>query len=185
LPQHKARYIFPQCGPAVHSLAEAIHDPDIFIKVCSAPEPVQKLLPSHWMIDRLGFMMTHRSSRIPESTLPAAYTLEMLSTPPILIAQITDSTGLIAAKGRVVLVGSFAVYDQIETHEHHRRRGLGRIVMRALCKAASNHRVVYGLLVATPAGRALYSTLGWQTHSLYTTAVIRRDSSAELSPSAH
>jgi hypothetical protein len=58
LPQHKARYIFPQCSDDVRSLAQTIHDPDVFIKVCSPPEPVQNLLPPHWMIERLGFMMT-------------------------------------------------------------------------------------------------------------------------------
>jgi hypothetical protein len=40
------------------------------------------------------------------------------------------------------------------------------------------------VLVATADGRALYTTLGWQMHSLYTTAIVRRDSSAERSLNA-
>ena len=179
LPQHKTRYIFPHCSDDVQRLAETIRDPEIFIKVCSPPEPVQKLLPSHWMIERLGFMMTQLSSHALETTLSAEYTLERISTPPILIAQITDQSGLIAAQGRVALVGPFAVYDQIQTDEHHRRRGLGRVVMQALRQSASSHGVDRGLLVATPDGRALYATLDWQMHSLYTTAAVRgSDSSA-------
>jgi GNAT superfamily N-acetyltransferase len=123
LPQHKARYVSPQCSHDVQRLAETIHDPEVFIKVCAPPEPVQSQLPTHWMIERLGFMMTH-------------------------------------------------VYDQIQTHEQHRRRGLGRVVMNALRQTASKHGGYHGLLVATPDGHALYSTLGWQMHSLYTTAAI-------------
>jgi GNAT superfamily N-acetyltransferase len=175
LPQHKARYIFSHCSDDVRRLAETIHDPDIFIKVCSPPEPVQDLLPSRWMIDRLGFMMTRYSSHHQEILLPAEYKLQMTCSPPILIAQITDSSGFIAAQGRVALVERFAVYDQIETHEQHRRRGLGRVVMHALRETAARRGVDQGVLVATPDGRALYATLGWQMHSLYTTAAIRRD----------
>jgi hypothetical protein len=63
LPQHKARYIFPQCSGDVRRLAETLYDPEVFIKVCAPPEPVQELLPSHWKIDRIGFMMTHRFGR--------------------------------------------------------------------------------------------------------------------------
>ena|ERR1700689_520300 len=174
LPQHKTRYIFSQCSDDVRRLAETIHDPDIFIKVCSPPEPVQDLLPSHWMTERLGFMMTQLPSDAEETAVPATYTLEVTSTPPILIAQITDSSGLIAAKGRGALVGAFAIYDQIETHEHHRRRGLGRVVMHALRQSASNQGVDHGLLVATPEGRELYIALGWHVYSLYTTAIVRR-----------
>jgi hypothetical protein len=36
--------------------------------------------------------------------------------------------------------------------------------------------------VATPDGRALYATLGWQIHSLYTTAVIRSDANQRPDP---
>ena len=173
LPKHKTRYIFPQCGSDVGSLAETIHDSDVFIKVCAPPEAVQELLPSHWTIESLGYMMSQLSSHALESTLPAAYTLKVTSTPPILIVQITDSSGFIAAKGRAALVGPFAIYDQIETHEAHRRRGLGRVVMHALRKSVSNYSVDHGLLVATADGRELYNALGWQMHSLFTTAAIK------------
>lgn len=173
LPQHKARYIFPQCSGDVRRLAETLYDPEVFIKVCAPPEPVQELLPSHWKIDRIGFMMTHRFSESREIPTPAGYTLELASTPPVLTAQVTDSSGLIAASGRIALVGSFAIYDQIQTHEQHRRRGLGSVIMNALREATANHRIDQGLLVATPDGRELYAALGWQMHSLYTTAVIK------------
>jgi hypothetical protein len=175
LPQPKARHIFPKCSADVRCLAETIHDPDVFIKVCAPPEPVQSLLPSHWVFATLGFMMTQRSPRDQETTLPAAYTLRLTSTPPILIAQVIDSNGLVAAKGRVALVGPFAIYDQIETGEHLRRRGLGSLVMHALRQSARDHGVDHGVLVATADGRELYTVLGWQMHSLFTTAAIPRE----------
>jgi GNAT superfamily N-acetyltransferase len=175
LPLQKARYVFAQCSDDVRRLAAATHDPDIFIKVCSPLEPVQRLLPSHWMIERLGFMMTQPPSRASAIAPPATYNLTVSSTPPILTAHITASSGLIAAHGRVALVDAFAIYDQIQTHEQHRRRGLGRVVMHALRQSSAREGGDHGVLVATSDGRALYSTLDWKMHSLYTTAAIGRD----------
>jgi len=172
LPRHKTRYIFPQCGAGVRHLAETIDDPEVIIKVCAAPEAVQKLLPSRWAIERLGFMMTQPPAHATTPRLPAGYRREKSITPPILCVQITVSSGLVAAKGRVALVGPFAIYDQIETHEAHRRRGLGSLVMHALREYASDQGVDHGVLVATADGRALYAKLGWEMHSLYTTATM-------------
>lgn len=175
LPQHKARYVFPRCSADVRRLAETIRDPEILLKVCAPPEAVQELLPSHWMIDRLGFMMTLPPAHAPLPPLPEGYRIENAVVPPILCAQVAASDGFIAATGRAALVGPFAVYDQIETHEAHRRRGLGSCIMHALGERASGQGVHHGVLVATTDGRALYATLGWQSHSLYTSAVVRRD----------
>ncbi|MCX4390402.1 GNAT family N-acetyltransferase [Micromonospora peucetia] len=51
------------------------------------------------------------------------------------------------------------------TDPAHRRRGLGRVVMRALCDQAAGHGTHTGILVATHDGRAFYSALGWTVHS--------------------
>jgi GNAT superfamily N-acetyltransferase len=173
LPQHRTRYIFAECSEDVRRLADTIHDPFVFIKVCASPESVQQQLPSHWATERLGFMMTQLPAQTPEQpALVDGYLVEVQMSPPVLVVQVSDSSGLVAAKGRAALVNQFAVYDQIETHEAHRRRGLGKAVMHALRETALSHGVDRGLLVATPDGRALYTTLGWQLHSLYTTAHI-------------
>jgi GNAT superfamily N-acetyltransferase len=78
------------------------------------------------------------------------------------------------AQGRVALVGRFAIHDQIETHEARRRRGLGSLVMHSLRENAARQGADHGVLVATADGHALYATLGWQMHSLYTTATVRQ-----------
>jgi hypothetical protein len=173
LPQHKTRYIFSQCSDDVRRLAETVHDPDVFIKVCAPPEAVQELLPSHWTIGKLGFMMTQVGVPAAAPSHPEDYRVESSTIPPVVRVQVVTSDAFIAAKGRAALVGAFAIYDQIETHEAHRRRGLGSIVMHALRESASRQGVEQGVLVATPDGRALYASLGWQMHSLYTTAVVR------------
>lgn len=80
--------------------------------------------------------------------------------------------GDIVAGGRIALVEDIAVFDQIWTHEDHRRQGLGGAIMRSLEDAAANRGAVRGMLVATDAGCALYLTLGWQIHAPYTTAIV-------------
>ena len=83
---------------------------------------------------------------------------------------VLDEAGEEAARGKLVLRGRIAIFDQIETEETHRRRGLGSAVMRALGAEAARRGASRGILVATPAGRALYLSLGWETLSDYTSA---------------
>jgi GNAT superfamily N-acetyltransferase len=173
LPEQKVRYVFPRLSEHVKRLAESIRDPWMLIKVCASPEAVRELLPQRWVIEKLGFMMTRVAmSRSERGRLPESYKLEVSSGSSLIIAQIRSADGRVAASGRVVLADDFAVYDQIETHVDHRRRGLGSIVMQALNDAALSRPLSNGVLVATEDGRALYEALGWQLHSLFTTALI-------------
>lgn len=70
------------------------------------------------------------------------------------------SDGSWAARGQIALPGATAVADQIETSPAHRRRGLGRFVMRTLAHVAAEQGAETGILGATPEGRALYESLG-------------------------
>lgn len=58
-----------------------------------------------------------------------------------------------------------AVPDQILTAPEHRRRGLGALVMRTLQSAGHEAGADTAVLVGTPDGRALYTSLGWTTRS--------------------
>lgn len=78
---------------------------------------------------------------------------------------VRTSEGHFAARGQVAPTGRSAVIDQIETAPEHRRRGLGGLVMRTLQDTAHAAGATTGVLVGTPDGQALYSTLGWTTHS--------------------
>lgn len=119
-------------------------------------------------------MMTAHFSKPDEGALAAGYRLTVEGD-EVIVASAYDGAGFLAASGRAALASDPAVFDQIETHKNHRRRGLGRSVMDALSVAASQRGVQRGVLVATPDGRALYTTLGWRSHAYLTTAVIPGD----------
>jgi GNAT superfamily N-acetyltransferase len=171
LPDQKARYVFPEASGGVEEASRAIREPYIFIKVCSPPEDVEPLLADGWRITPLSFMMTTENLDRLEAALAGDYQLECEAVPNGHVASILTPTGGLAASGRAFIVGSTAVFDQIETHPDHQRRGLGRVIMKTLGVAAAGDGATGGCLVATPDGRGLYSSMGWRLHSLYTTAV--------------
>ncbi|WP_134766243.1 GNAT family N-acetyltransferase [Nocardioides sp. 1609] len=72
----------------------------------------------------------------------------------------------VAAVGWVALTGppgsTTAVADRVWTAETHRRRGLGRDVMRSLQGWAHTRGARRGVLAASVEGQALYAGLGWR-----------------------
>jgi GNAT superfamily N-acetyltransferase len=171
LPDQKARYVFAEASFGIEMVSREINEPNIFIKVCAPPEAVEPLLARGWSVEPVSFMMTaddlhHNNTRLPDYY---QYKLEIVPRGYVVTAHTED--GELGARGRVFLVGSTAVFDQIVTHPDHRRRGLGRAIMSELGAVAFRDGATKGSLVATPDGRALYSTLGWRLHSLFTTAV--------------
>jgi GNAT superfamily N-acetyltransferase len=173
-PQQRVRYVFSRCSKALRSLADTIVEPWIFLKVCAAPEVMQMLLPPRWIIQPLGFMMIRTvQGREQDVSLSNAYSLDLTEAPTVTLGKVLTANGEIASIGRVVFVGSdFAIYDRIETHNAHRRRGLASAVMNRLQGIAIARGTTRGVLVATADGRALYEALGWRLHSPYATAVI-------------
>jgi GNAT superfamily N-acetyltransferase len=172
-PRQRVRYVFSHCSKALQSLAETVVEPWIFLKVCAAPEVMQMLLPPRWILQPLGFMMIHTTqARQRDVSLSNAYTLNVIEAPTVTVAKVLTTSGEIASIGRVVFVGDFAIYDRIETHNAHRRRGLASAVMTRLQGIAIARGSTQGALVATAGGRELYEALGWRLHSPYTTAVI-------------
>lgn len=174
-PQQLRRYVFPELCDTIRILADRIAEPWVFLKVCASPEAVRELLPSRWMLQPPGFMMTCFSCMCSNTrALPGGYTITAAEEQGVSIVRILSAAGDTAAIGRIVFVEDHAVYDRIETHPDHRRRGLATAVMRELEKIAAERGAGKGILVATAEGKALYTALGWQLHSLYTTAVIPR-----------
>lgn len=172
-PQQKRRYVFPRLCEAFHTLAGQITDPWVFLKVCAAPELVAGLLPAGWVLQPLRYMMICTGPMLrSHKTLPGGYRIGITEEEGITVVRIDTAAGEIAAIGRVVVVNGYAIYDRIETHPGHRRRGLAAAVMQTLERIVLEQGISRGILVATAEGKALYHTLGWQLHSLYTTAVI-------------
>lgn len=170
LPDQTARYVFAEASTGVATASRAILDPLVFIKVCAAPDRVRALLGQGWTIQSVSSMMSTNRLGDAEAALPAGYRLDHSVEADGHVATIVAQDGETAARGRMVLVGGTAVFDRIETTAAHRRRGLGRALINALGRLARRHGAQTGALVATPDGRALYTSLGWRLHALYTTA---------------
>lgn len=173
LPDQKRRHVFAAYSDHVRQHAETISEPFVFLKVCAPPGIVRTNLPPPWRLESPGFMML-LSGPMPggPACLPDGYVFDHQQHVGVTIVNVLDGSGEIAATGRIGFPGELAVYDRIRTHDNHRRKGLGRALMKQLETLSHDQGVRRAALVATPDGRALYETLGWQLHSLYTTAVI-------------
>ncbi len=174
LPTQQARYVFPIITTdALRQRAEAIDTPWIYLKICLHAEALEGAWPAGWVVQPQSTMMTAPLADVSRiAPLPTGYSLSLREDGAALVASLGDATGELAASGRLLTDGRHAVFDQIVTDEAHRRRGLGECVMAALAGVALDRRASQGVLVATEAGRRLYTPLGWQVHADYTSAVI-------------
>lgn len=171
-PDQIARYVFPNAGEPVRRLTASMSPALTPIKVCAAPDEVAPLLAAPWAIDRTSPMMNKPNLAQAELKVADGYAVLATGVGDVLIAMALNNVQDIVAGGRVALIGDVAVFDQIWTHEAHRRRGLGANVMRRLENAAIERDAARGMLVATAAGCALYSTIGWRIYAPYTTALV-------------
>ncbi|SET29461.1 GNAT family N-acetyltransferase [Stigmatella erecta] len=172
LPDQRLRYVYARWSEAVARRARELDTPWCFLKVCASSEEVRPGLPPAWEIRPPGFMMRCDGPMRGNAQLPSGYALDLSGGSPVTLARVFTADGQEAARGRMACVGDVAIYDRIATEPGHRRRGLARSLLLALEAVARARGSRRGLLVATTDGRALYETLGWNLHSLYTTAVI-------------
>src|SRR3546814_4115346 len=84
---------------------------------------MQAMLPSQWIIQRPGHMMTCAGPMAGDSALPGGYVFDVTKG-AISGVRAFDPAGNEATIGRVVVVDGFAIYDRIETRPEHRGRGL-------------------------------------------------------------
>ncbi|MBV9881779.1 MAG: GNAT family N-acetyltransferase [Sphingomonadaceae bacterium] len=173
-PQQTARYVFPDLREeVVRDMTARIDEPWVYLKFCAPREAVAALLPERWRLADPGYMMAAGSEILAEPCdQPQGYMASLTEQGGVVALSIATEGGEEAARGRLIPRGRFASFDQIETEETHRRRGLGRAVMRTLGREALRRGAEQGVLVATPAGRALYTSLGWETLSDYTSACL-------------
>ena len=172
-PDQVGRYIFAQIdAEAIRPLAASIERPLLYLKVCAPAHAVRPLLPHGWEIATPGYMMTAPLSVMLDrpAVFSAEFELRITYDNSITLAHIIDAVGEEAARGRIVAVDDLIVFDRIRTADRYQRRGLGSAIMRALAAEARQSGVEGAMLCATPAGRELYTSLGWSLHSDYTTA---------------
>lgn len=172
-PDQIGRYLFARLDPdAICPLAASVDRPLLYLKVCAKADAVRPLLPPGWEIAAPGYMMTAPLSVMLDrpSAVSAEFEMRITCDDSITFAHIFDAAGEEAARGRIVAVDGLIVFDRIHTADQYRRRGLGSAIMRALAAEARQSGVEDAMLCATPAGRELYTSLGWSLHSDYTTA---------------
>ena len=164
------RWVFPHVTEGLLTLADELHEPRRFIKLCADDASLRRCLPERWQVQPSAFVMTtNGEAGAPE--LAAPYRLHRERIGCTTHVRVCTVDGELAASGFAAEAGGFFVYDRIVTEPMHRRRGLGRAVMRALGGERSSAAVPQ-VLVATDEGRALYRTLGWTVVSAYASAVI-------------
>jgi GNAT superfamily N-acetyltransferase len=173
-PGHAERLIFPALDAAALSdLAASITAPGIFLKAFCPPEALLAAVDARWSPQPPGDLMAVDLVAAPPPTpLAAGYVQELRAEGAVLVVEIHDADGVLAASGRAALTGGFAVFDKIITDPAHQRRGLGRFVMGVLGERARTVGAARGVLVATPEGRALYEVLGWRFEGRMETVVI-------------
>ncbi|MGH6878591.1 MAG: GNAT family N-acetyltransferase [Rhizomicrobium sp.] len=172
LPHEKQRYLFVRPAAGLREIAESIREPLIFLKLCDTSGVMRSWLPRRWEIVSSNFVMIcDGGPRRAARQLPAGYRLETKTNSAVTHACVLSATGELAASGYAAEYAGVFIYDRILTTEAHRRKGLGAIVMTALASARQSSSAPQ-ILAATPAGRALYLTLGWSDCAPYTTAAI-------------
>lgn len=173
-PGHAERLVFPALDAAALSeTAARITAPGIFLKAFCAPEALLAAVDARWRPQPPGDLMAVDLAIVqPPAALAAGYVQALRAEGAVLVVDIHDADGELAASGRAALTGGFAVFDKIITDPAHQRRGLGRAVMGALGDRAQALGASRGVLVATPEGRALYEVLGWRFEGRMETVVI-------------
>ncbi|MFJ8742114.1 GNAT family N-acetyltransferase [Embleya sp. NPDC127516] len=170
LPEHRVRYVLHDVGHVAET-ARTRTDPGTWIKSFGPPERIGPELTPAWTIGDPEYVMTgplRQAAVVP----PSGYTIEVEPVGAVVFVRLLAGDGAVAASGRIGVTGETAVADQIRTDPAHRRRGLGSVLMTALGDAAAERGARTGVLVATPAGRALYTRLGWTLYGVLTPAWI-------------
>jgi GNAT superfamily N-acetyltransferase len=173
-PGHLERLVFPALdATALSDRAARITTPGIFLKAFCAPEALQAAVDARWSLQAPGDLMAVDLAAVPPpAAAPVGYVQDFRAEGAVLVVEIQDADGELAASGRAALTGRFAVFDKIITDPAHQRRGLGRLVMGVLGERARALGADQGVLVATPEGRALYEVLGWRFEGRMETVVI-------------
>jgi GNAT superfamily N-acetyltransferase len=173
---HVERHVLPTADEAtVRKITENVTAPGVWLKTFVPPETLTTWLAPGWSLaGGPGFLMSaslRAAHAEPPAAPPDGYRLRSWTRAGVTCVLVRGNDGAFAARGQIAVTGPTAVVDQVETDPAHRRRGLGRLVMRALADAAAGQGATAGVLGATPDGRALYEAMGWRLLAPVTSAV--------------
>jgi len=164
------RWVFPRMGAGLMELARSIVEPRHLLKLCGDDNELRSALPLCWEIHAQSYFM-RANGPPPERPLADGYRIEVSRTIPVIEVRILSCSGDLAASGYAAETSEVFIYDRIVTDAEHRRKGLGHTMMATL-RTGKQNAANPELLVATEDGKALYSMLGWETVSPYSTASI-------------
>lgn len=167
------RWVFPQIGPGLVSLARTIESPGHLLKACASTGQLRDAVPVRWRIHAPACFMGSGGDFVGRP-LADGYSIETESHNSVGAVRIRATTGEIAASGFAAETDEAFIYDRIVTAPAHRRKGLATAIMGAL-RQMKRGKDTPELLVATEDGRALYESLGWRVLSPYSTASIDRE----------
>jgi GNAT superfamily N-acetyltransferase len=167
------RYVFAGPTPGLTELARIVRDPLAVLKLCGPPAQLQAALSARWAAGQSGSLMVC-DHPMPRRKVPPGYRVGLQPEGGAIRCTIATSAGDVAATGHAAETEGVFIFDRIVTEAPHRRRGLGAALMTALAQARRDPSSRF-VLVATPAGRLLYETLGWSELSPYSTARLNPD----------
>ncbi|MEV5537606.1 GNAT family N-acetyltransferase [Saccharopolyspora shandongensis] len=169
VPGHRVRFVLN--GPAsTGRRAATLTAPGTWLKVCGDRAEVVSALSAAWRVEAPEYLMSAALSSDDAGAIEPGYSAGITSDGDVHDVAVLADDGTVAASGRVAIAGEAAVVDQVATHAEHRRRGLGRYVMRSLGVVAAESGATRSVLVATAEGLTLYRTLGWAVESEITAA---------------
>ncbi|MFI6336854.1 GNAT family N-acetyltransferase [Streptomyces sp. NPDC050535] len=175
--EHVSRHVLGATNGAVEEavvrkVADGVTGAGVWLKVFAEPSVVGPWLGAGWWVDpEPGFLMSvPLTGTSGDSAPPTGYRLRTWSHGDVTRLLLAAPDGSCAARGQIAAIGRTAVADRIETAPGHRRRGLGRLVVRTLTHAAAARGATTGVLAGTPDGRALYESLGWRVEAPLTSA---------------
>ncbi|WP_343729416.1 GNAT family N-acetyltransferase [Duganella sp.] len=171
MPEELRRYVFAGPTPAITQLAQEIHEPYVFIKMCGPGARLQSLVPQRWQLQPAGYLMIKEPGRNPVPSLPPGYWLQVQTEAAVTTARIFTEDDTLAASGYAAEYENVFIFDRIATVPEHQHQGLGAAVMAAL-GTAQKSQAAQRVLVATEAGRGLYATIGWKVLSPFSTVTI-------------
>ncbi|MFJ4841639.1 GNAT family N-acetyltransferase [Streptomyces sp. NPDC088746] len=163
-PAHATSHVLTTADAAtVREITAGTTRPGVRLKAFVRAESLAAWVAPGWSVaDEPGYLMSTplRPAR-PPALLPDGYLLRTWTQDGVTYARVCAADGTLAARGQAAVTGITAVIDKVETQPAHRRRGLGRLIMRTLTDAAAGRGATVGLLASSAEGRALYESTGW------------------------
>lgn len=163
-PQQAGRFILRKFDPAaIEALINRITEPAVYIEFPGTAAQASPLLPHGWSLRDDAYLMERSFplAAMPNATEVDGYIFTERSRAKGLEVDVRTTGGAVMAHGCYAEFDGVAVFDQIATEPAHQHHGIGRAILTRLSAHATSRAIPKGLLVATEAGRGLYTAAGW------------------------